>query len=47
MIDLNNSINNEEINENKNPKKVDNNVEKILDFNKQRKGKRIKILPPK
>ena len=55
MIDLRNSINNEEITENENPKKVVNIVEKILDLNKQQKGKgrpsdlatRIKILTPK
>ena len=44
MIDLRSSINSKEIPENENPKKVVNIVEKILDFNKQQKGKGIKIL---
>ena len=44
---INESINNEEITENENPEKVVNIVEKILDFNKQQKGKGIKILTPK
>ena len=44
MIDLRSSINSKEIPENENPKKVVNIVEKVLDFNKQQKGKGIKIL---
>ena len=47
LTDLRNSINNEEITENENPEKLVNIVEKILDFNKQKKGKGIKILTPK
>ena len=39
MIDLRNSSNIKEIPENENQKKVVNIVEKILDFNKQQKGK--------
>ena len=44
MIDLRNDINIKEIPESENPKKVVDIVEKILDFNKQKKGKGIKIL---
>ena len=47
LIDLRNSIDGEKIPENENPKKVVDIVEKILDFNKQQKGKGIKILTPK
>ena len=47
MINLRNSINSKEIPENENPKKAVDIVEKILDFNKQRKGKGIKRLTPK
>ena len=36
-----------EIPENENPKNVFNIVEKILDFNKQQRGKAIKVLTPK
>ena len=39
MIDLRNNINRKEISENENLKKLVNIVEKILDFNKQQKGK--------
>ena len=39
LIDLRNSINSKEIPENENLKKVVDNFEKILDFNKQQKGK--------
>ena len=46
LIDLRNNIN-IKIPENENPKKIANIVEKILDFNKQQKGKGIKILIPK
>ena len=45
-IDLRNNINRKEVPENGNPEKIANIVEKILDFNKQRKGKGIKILAP-
>ena len=45
-IDLRNNINRKEVPENGNPKKIANIVEKILDFNNQRKGKGIKILTP-
>ena len=47
MINLRNSINSKQIPENKNPKKIVNIVEKILDFNKQQKGKGVKVLTPK
>ena len=47
LIDLRNAINRKEILENENPKKVVNIVEKILDFNKQQKGKGIKTPTPK
>ena len=39
LIDLRNSINSKEFPENKNPKRIVNIVEKILDFNKRQKGK--------
>ena len=39
LIDLRNYINRKENPENENPKKVANIVEKIVDFNKQQKGK--------
>ena len=44
LIDLRNDINRKEIPENENPEKVVDIVETILDFNKQQKGKRVKIL---
>ena len=55
LIDLWNVINRKEITENENLKKVVNIVEKILNFNEKRKGKRhpsdlgncIKMLTPK
>ena len=47
MIDLRNAITRKEIPENEIPNKVLNIVEKIIDFNKQQKGKGIKILTPK
>ena len=47
MPDLRNSTNRKEISENENQKKVVNIVEKILNINKQQKGKGIKILTPK
>ena len=47
MIDLRNAIIRKEIPENEIPNKVLNIVEKIIDFNKQQKGKGIKILTPK
>ena len=47
LIDIRNAIIRKEIPENENPKKVVNIVEKILDFNKQQKGKGVKILTPK
>ena len=47
LIDLRNSINSREIPENKNPKKIVNIVEKILEFTKQQKGKGIEIFFPK
>ena len=46
LIDLRNLINRREIPENENPKKIINTVEKIFNFNKQPKGKGIKILTP-
>ena len=47
MINLWNSINTTKNTKNKNSKKVVNIVEKILDFNKKRKGKEIKRLTSK
>ena len=47
MIDLRNVFNRKEITENENSKKLFNIVEKILDFNKQQKGKGIEILTSK
>ena len=47
MIDLRNAIIRKDIPENENPNKIVHIVEKILDFNKQQKGKGIKILTPK
>ena len=47
MIDLRNAIIRKEIPENEKANKMVNIVEKILDFNKQQKGKEIKILTPK
>ena len=44
MIDLRNNINRKEILKMKIQKKLVDIVEKILDFNKQQKGKEIKIL---
>ena len=49
MIDLINAIIRKEIPENENPNKIVNIVEiveKILDFDKQQKGKGIKTLTP-
>ena len=46
LIDSRNNINRKEISDNENPKKVADIVDKILDFNKQQKDKRIKILTP-
>ena len=42
LIDLRNDINRKEIPENKNPNKVADIVEKIIDFNKEQEGK---VLP--
>ena len=47
LIDLRNIINRREIPENQNSNKIVHIVEKILEFNKQQKGKIIKILTPK
>ena len=47
LINLRNSIDSNKIPKNGNPKKIVNIVEKILDFNKQQKGKGIKILTSK
>ena len=47
MINLRNFIKSKEIPENENPKKIVNIAEKIFDFNKQQKGKEIKILTSK
>ena len=44
MIGLRNAINKKEICEHKNPNKLVNIVQKILDFNKRQKGKGLKIL---
>ena len=47
LIDLRNAIIRKDIPANENPNKIVHIVEKILDFNKQKKGKGIKILTPK
>ena len=47
LIDLRNAIIRKEIPENENPNKIVHVDEKILGFNKQQKGKGIKILTPK
>ena len=47
MIGLRNAINKKEISEHKNPNKLVDIVQKILDFNKQQKGKGLKILTSK
>ena len=47
LIGLRNAINRKEIPENENPNKIVDIVEKILNFNKQQKGKGLKILTPK
>ena len=47
MIELRNDINRKEITENENPKKVVEIPAKVVDFNKQQKGKGIKIITPK
>ena len=47
LIDLRNTIIRIEIPENKNPNQIVDIVEKILKFDKQQKGKWIKILTPK
>ena len=47
LINLRNNINRKEISENEHSTKVVKIVEKIVDFNKQQKGKRIEILTPK
>ena len=49
LINLRNFINSIEIPENENPKKIleKNILQKVLDFNKQQKGKGIKTLTPK
>ena len=47
MIALRNTVNKKEIPENENLGKVINIAEKILDFNKQQKGKGLKTLTPK
>ena len=44
---LGNFVNNKQIPENESPKKVNSTVEKIIDFNKQQKNKKLKILTPK
>ena len=47
FIHLRNSVNSKNIPESENPKKIVEVVEKILDFNKQQKGKGIKIISSK
>ena len=47
MIDSRSNINRKETSKNENLEKLVEIVEKILDFNKQQKGKGIKILTPK
>ena len=46
MINLSNSVNSREIPENKKQDKINDAVEKILNFNKQQKGKGLSILTP-
>ena len=46
MINLSNSVNSREITENKKQDKINDAVEKILNFNKQQKGKGLSILTP-
>ena len=46
LIKLMEDINKKEIPEIENPNKVTNIVEKILNFNEQQKGRRLKILTP-
>ena len=46
LIDLRNAYIIGAVPENENPKKITNIVEKIIDLNKQQKGKAIKILTP-
>ena len=40
-------VNNKQIPENESPKKVNSTLEKVIDFNKQQKNKKLKILTPK
>ena len=47
MIDIRNAIIRKDIPENENSNKIIDVVEKILDFNKQQKGKGVKILTSK
>ena len=47
MIDLRNAIIRKEIPLNENPNKIVDIADKILDVNKQQKGKGLKILTPK
>ena len=47
LMKLMEGINLREFPENENSKKVANIVEKILNFNEQRKGRGLKILTPK
>ena len=47
MIDIRNAIIRKDIPENENSNKIIDVVEKILDFNKQEKGKGVKILTSK
>ena len=43
LIELRNAIIRNEISENKNPNKILDTVEKIIDFNKQQKGKLLPL----
>ena len=44
FIDLRNAVNRKEIHENENPDKVIDIVEEILNFNNQKKGKRLPLV---
>ena len=46
LINLRNSVNNKEISQNENPKKIVNIAEKFKTLIKKQKGKGIKILTP-
>ena len=47
MIAFQNDVNRKEIPENGNRKEIIDNTSKIINFNKEQKGKELKILAPK